>query len=97
MKSINIEELLYLLEKQPLNIIDIRSNYEYSLSKIPTAKNIDKFLLLNAPNQYLDKNQIYYIYCQSGHTSELLVNRLNNLGYKTVNIIGGYNNYLLTK
>ncbi len=98
MKSIEIEELLNMLySNKPLNILDIRTNYEYQLNRIPTAKNISPTLLRISPEKYLDKNQIYYIYCQSGTSSQNLVNRLNAQGYKTVNITGGFNNYLLRK
>lgn len=97
MNSINIKDLMIMLEKEPLNIIDIRNSYEYLYGKIPTAINIDKLLLLNNPDAYLNKNKTYYIYCQSGNTSNTLVSKLNKKGYNTVNIIGGYNNYLLTK
>lgn len=98
MNSIDIQELMSKLsKKESLNIIDIRSNFEYQLGKIPTAINIDKYLLLNVPEKYLSKEKTYYIYCQSGTTSNQLVNKLNNIGYKTVNINGGYNNYLLRK
>ena len=97
MNSIDINTLLLKLEKEPLNIIDIRNHYEYIEGRIPTAKNIDKNLLLITPNKYLDKSKEYYIYCQSGHSSNNLVIHLNQLGYNTVNITGGYNNYLLRK
>ncbi len=97
MNSISIEELLNKLTKEPLNIIDIRNHQDYLYGKIPTAKNIDKFLLLKSPELYLEKNKTYYIYCQSGNSSSNLVNALNRLGYNTVNIAGGYNNYLLRR
>lgn len=98
MNSIEIPEFLNLLySNKPLNILDIRSPYEYQLNKIPTAKNINKLFLEQSPEKYLNKNETYYIYCQSGTTSKNLVNKLNTLGYKTVNITGGFNNYLLRK
>lgn len=97
MDVIEINNLLTKLEKEPLNIIDIRTNYEYLNSHIPTAKNIDKNILLMYPNKYLNKEETYYIYCQSGHSSNNLVKILNTKGYNTVNIIGGFNNYLLRK
>lgn len=97
MNQINIKELISKLNKENINIIDIRSHYEYLLGKIPTAINIDKILLLQSPSTYLDKEKIYYIYCQSGTSSNNLVKKLNSLGYNTVNINGGYNNYLLRK
>lgn len=97
MNSIDINTLLSKLEHEPLNIIDIRSNYEYQQGRIPTAKNIDKNILKNLPEKYLNKDKKYYIYCQSGHSSNNIVKLLNANGYNTVNITGGYNNYLLRK
>ena len=46
MNSIEITELLNLLySNKPVNIVDIRTNYEYQLNRIPTAKNISRDLL----------------------------------------------------
>ncbi len=97
MYSIEIPDLLKVLEKHPLNIIDIRSTQSFLLGKIPSAKHIDKISLLLEPNIYLKKTETYYIYCQSGTTSESVVAKLNSQGYHTVNIAGGYNNYLLRR
>ena len=97
MDSIDINKLLNILEQESLNIIDIRNPFEFIQSHIPTAKNIDKNILLMYPNKYLNKKETYYIYCQSGYSSNNLVKELNKKGYNTVNIIGGFNNYLLRK
>ena len=91
---ITIEELLKLNTN---NIIDIRNYYEYQLGHIKGAKSIQTNELLNNPKKYLNKNTTYYIYCNSGFTSLEVVKKLNRLGYHTVNIIGGYHNYLLRK
>ena len=79
------------------NIIDIRSKNKYYMGHIPSATNIEYLELLSNPSKYLNKNEIYYLYCDSGYTSSMVVNKLNNIGYNTVNIDGGYNNYLLRK
>lgn len=97
MNSINIKELLKEIEQENINIIDIRNSIEYSKGHIPTAKNIPYQLLAPNPGLYLEKKEKYYIYCQFGTSSNYLVTRLNNLGYNTVNITGGYNNYLFMK
>lgn len=97
MNSIDIDKLLQLLNDKPLNIIDIRTNYEYLFDHIPTSKNIDKNILKIVPEKYLNFKEKYYIYCTSGHSSKALVEFLNKKGYNTVNINGGYNNYLLRK
>ena len=79
------------------NIIDIRSRNEYSINHIPGSINIESLELLSNPSKYLNKNDTYYLYCTSGYTSMMVVNKLNNMGYNTVNIDGGFNNYLLRK
>lgn len=97
MKFINIESLIKKLEQEQLNIIDIRTNLEYQYGRIPTAINIDKFILIKTPEKYLQKDKTYYIYCNSGISSNRVVEILNQKGYNAVNINGGYNNYLLRK
>ncbi len=78
-------------------IIDIRTPYEYQAGHIPNSINIEKELLLSNPNYYLNKEEKYYLYCKSGIRSEKVVKYLNSIGYNTINIPGGYNNYLLRK
>lgn len=92
--NITIEELL---RKKPLYIIDIRDYSFYIQGHIENAKSIPKNLLLRSPEKYLDKRSTYYIYCSSGIQSKQVVQVLIHKGYKVVNIIGGYHNYLLRK
>lgn len=80
-----------------MNIIDIRNINKFNIGHIPGAVQIDSFNLLFNPDKYLNKNEKYYIYCQSGITSKNVVNKLNKIGYNVINIDGGYNNYLLRK
>ena len=74
-------------------VIDIRDRNSYLLGHIDDAINIDKSALLSNPDKYLNKTDIYYIYCNSGISSKRVVNQLNLLGYNTVNIDGGYNKF----
>lgn len=75
-----------------MNIIDIRSRDEYLLGHIGGSINIDKNSLLSNPSNYLEKDKVYHICCTSGITSRRIVSILNEMGYNTVNIDGGYNN-----
>lgn len=97
MNHISIEALMRKMQHEKIYIIDIRHSNEYSRGCIPSSNNIQAQKLLLAPAHYLDKSKTYYLYCNSGHTSNNVVNKLNALGYNTVNIDGGYNNYLLMK
>ncbi len=91
MKNININSLLLINNPK---IIDIRSNYNFINGHIPGSINITSSELLNNYKKYLNKNETYYIYCQSGSRSKLIVNELSKLGFKVININGGYNAYL---
>lgn len=84
-----------LLNKKDLNIIDIRNHERYLQSHIPGAINIDSYFLLAYPDKYLKKGEVYYIYCSSGVQSKRVVDTLNHMGYTTINVSGGYKNYLL--
>lgn len=94
MLSINIEELL---KKENINIIDIRSRENYNNNHIPGAKNIPEIILIGNPGRYLDKNQTYYIYCQRGYSSRSVCKILYNMGYKTISINGGYEEWILKR
>ncbi len=76
------------------NLIDIRDKYEYILSHIKGSINIPYTYLLMMPNNYLDKDKKYYFYCDSGIKSRKLCEFLTELGFKTVDLIGGYKNYI---
>lgn len=91
-KSISITELKRIL-KPGINLIDIRNATSYKLGNIPYSKNIAKNELMFNPEKYLIKGKTYYIYCSKGIQSKSLVNYLNNIGYNTVSILGGYANY----
>lgn len=77
------------------NLIDIRDKYEYMLGNIHQSINIPYNYLMMNPENYLEKDKIYYIYCDSGSKSRKVCTHLNQLGYHTVDLIGGYMRYKL--
>ena len=89
--SIHVNELDPLLNE--VNLIDIREPYEYKNGAIKKAKNIPMGLLLNEPTNYLDKNEKYYIMCQSGGRSSSAVAVLQRAGYDVINVKGGFGGY----
>lgn len=90
--NIDLEELL---KSKNLNIIDLRSNQSYNNNHIPGAINIPYNDLIANPQKYLDKNKKYYLYCQKGITSKKVCSILNLKGFKTYNILGGYEEWIL--
>lgn len=91
-KSIRASELKGMIGR--VNIIDIRKNYLYNLGSIPSSKNIPSSYLLIEPKKYLDKEKEYYIYCTQGMESVKVCAKLSKQGYKVVNVLGGYHDYI---
>lgn len=88
--DINVKDLLCLGN---VNIIDIRDKFKYEMGHLPNSINIPYMILMNNYFGFLDKNTVYYIYCQSGVMSKKCTSFLNKLGYKVINVIGGYDSY----
>ncbi len=80
-----------------INLIDIRNIEKYNDNHIPGSINIPKILLVKNYYKYLDRNKLYYIYCQRGEQSIRVCRLLNSLGYKTINVIGGYESWILNE
>lgn len=74
-------------------LLDIRDKYEYIVENIKNSVNIPYNYLTLLPENYLNKSSTYYIYCDSGKKSRKLCMLLNQLGYKTIDLIGGYQHY----
>lgn len=91
-ESIDTNELKALIGS--VNIIDIRDNYLYRIGSVPTSKNIPVNFLIMNPGFYLNKDETYYIYCSYGSQSTKVCSKLVNQGFKVINIIGGYNDYV---
>ena len=90
MRSISVRDVINL--NNPI-IVDIRSSYYYNIGHIVGAINIPYYNLINNYSHYLNKYDMYYLYCDTGDKSILIVDRLNSLGYNLVNIEGGYLEY----
>lgn len=88
--GIGIEELLALEEKV---IIDIRPDYEFKRENIPGSINVPEDEVLEKLAEF-DKDNILYFICATGNKTRYLVEDVEELGYKAVNIVGGYSEYL---
>lgn len=73
---------------EKLNIVDVREDFEVAMGKIPIAKNIPLGQIPNRLNEF-DKNEHYYIVCQSGARSANACAYLSQHGYNVTNIAGG--------
>lgn len=91
LNSVSVSELMGV---DSAVIVDVRNYYYYSLGHIRGAISIPYYNLLNNYSHYLNKYSRYYLYCETGEQSLEIVKRLNRFGYDTVNITGGYQEYL---
>lgn len=88
-KTISMEKFVEKNDKSDLNVIDVREVLEYKLGgHIPGAKNMPLSKLQKKYTE-LDKNEEYYVVCQSGGRSQQACQFLEQAGYKTTNVLGG--------
>ena len=87
-KEVNISDI-----PKNINLIDIRDKLMYLNGTLDNAKNIYYQKLFSNPEKYLNKEEEYYIFCSNGTSSKKLCKYLASIGYKVINIIGGYNSY----
>lgn len=87
----------FLNLKGDLNIIDVRSVEKYNSNHIPGSINIPFEKIIIHPDNYLNMESRYYVYCQSGSTSYKVCQILSKLGYKVTNINGGYESWILNR
>ncbi|UTH13904.1 rhodanese-like domain-containing protein [Macrococcus equipercicus] len=78
------------LNKQTINILDVRTAQEWNDSHFEEAEHLHYGKLLKEVVPY-DKNEIIYVHCQTGVRSAIAMSLLKAKGYKNiVNIKGGY-------
>jgi rhodanese-related sulfurtransferase len=93
LKNISVKNI----DPNNMKIIDIRNREKYNTSHIPGSINIEILDLNNNPEKYLNFNEIYYIYCQYGKTSIKTCINLSKKGYNVINIMGGYESWLINE
>ena len=74
-------------------VIDIRNKYYYDISHIKNSISIPYYNLLNNHSYYLNKGDVYYLYCDTGDKSYEVASRLEKFGYNVFSICGGYIEY----
>ena len=94
-KSISTIELKALLEKDDIQLVDVRTPREIKQGFIDSAKFVNFFdsdFTVKAI-QKLDKNKPVYLYCRSGNRSGKATRLLKEKGYEVYNVLGGYNKW----
>lgn len=86
-----------LLSFGSITVIDIRDLESYQKGHIPGAKHVVSSELIYRPSLYLQRNVKYCLYCDVGYISEDVCRRLRVQGYQVFSLLGGYQNYLLSR
>ena len=84
-QDISKNDVLDLLEDKSINIIDLRTDEEFSKGSIKYSYNIDfqKREFIDNLN-LLNKEKPYIIYCKSGNRSEKASLIMKSLGFKVI-------------
>ena len=86
----NISPEEFMGAYQGKNILDVRSDSEFSISAMPTAKHI-ALNKLNLQMDQLSKEDTTYLYCGSGYRSVISCSILKSRGYHNlINVQGGF-------
>lgn len=89
-KTININQIKDYTD--PI-VIDIRESDELGVGKIEGSQHIPMMGLIMNKEQFLNKEDTYFIYCAAGGRSFQTCSMLASAGYNVVNLDGGYNGY----
>ena len=83
--DVSKDDVLNLLEDKSIDIIDLRTDKEFSDGNIKYSYNIDfqKREFIDNLN-LLDKEKAYIIYCKSGNRSEKASLIMKSLGFKVI-------------
>lgn len=88
--SITADELAAIMNKENVNILDVRKKSEYSSEHIVDAENapLDN---VNESMVQVNKNKTYYVHCAGGYRSMIFTSILKARGYdKLVDVKGGF-------
>lgn len=90
-KVFHYHDLYAIQHNEEAILIDIRSKEEFGKSNIYQSVSLP-FEQINEATE-LNKNKIYYIYCEDGRQSMQTCIKLNALGYECLFLSGGYQIY----
>ncbi|WP_294819203.1 rhodanese-like domain-containing protein [uncultured Flavobacterium sp.] len=93
-KKITAEDLDAAL-KNKVQLVDVRTPAEYRQGHIKSAKNIDVSSGdFHTKIEALDKSKPVYVYCRSGHRSNMAARKMEKAGFTLIyDLKGGINSW----
>ncbi len=89
-QSVDADLLAAIMEKQSINILDVRKKSEYLSEHIVDVENTPLDFINDAMTQ-IDKDKTYYVHCAGGYRSMIFTSTLRARGFdKLIDVKGGY-------
>ncbi|MCB0775004.1 MAG: MBL fold metallo-hydrolase, partial [Chitinophagaceae bacterium] len=89
-RSIDADEFAQIMEKENLNVLDVRKKSEYQSEHVVDAENAP-LDFINESMLQVDKNKTYYVHCAGGYRSMIFNSILRARGYDNlIDIKGGF-------
>ena len=94
-KNLSADEFEDYLQKDSIQLVDVRTVAEYPEGHIPGSLNINVLDEQFAANvdELLDKNHSVAVYCKSGRRSRNAARILTKKGFHVVNLDKGFENW----
>ncbi|MEM6687101.1 MAG: rhodanese-like domain-containing protein [Bacteroidota bacterium] len=92
-KILEVHAFKEAISAKNIQLVDVRTKFEYNSGHIENAKNIDFFDRSNFNKKVasFDREQPVFVYCRSGKRSQRAAKRLLKLGFtKIYDLKGGY-------
>ena len=90
-KTVDAAQFAEFIKSDSVFLVDVRTAEEYAAGHIPNAKNVDVLKSdFKDRVETLSKNKEIAVYCRSGKRSLMAANTLAKMGYKVINLRGGW-------
>jgi glyoxylase-like metal-dependent hydrolase (beta-lactamase superfamily II)/rhodanese-related sulfurtransferase len=87
---ISPKNMAYTYRTTDIHLIDVRRETEFDAQHITRAKNFP-LETINRTSEEMDKNSLYYLYCQGGYRSVIAASMLKKAGFnEIVNVDDGF-------
>ncbi|MBC8756754.1 rhodanese-like domain-containing protein [Kordia sp. YSTF-M3] len=90
---LDVDTFNKLITAENVQLIDVRTGFEYKAGHIQNAVNIDFFDRANFNENFssFDREKPIYLYCRSGNRSQRAAKKLLQIGFKKIyDLKGGY-------
>lgn len=89
-KSVDADELATIMQKESVNILDVRKTSEYQSEHMIDAEN-SPLDFINESMPGIDKNKTYYVHCAGGYRSMIFNSILRARGFDNlIDVKGGF-------